>query len=150
MCRSYRACSFPLQVNIGRYQAPIHCAHRTLCHFAQKAYIYNCASMSLGLSGFDRRSTLPADAGVRGAQASSSAAASSADAAAPKTTSLKELAATPWSSDASNQLQKASVLFGSVECYHLQRLVVRCLHPTSEYHSRCFGFGQVFPGCRSQ
>ena len=49
---------------------------------------------------------------------------------------MKMLAAQPWDANAANSLHKAAQFFTSLESYWTQRLVVRALLPTCEYHSR--------------
>ncbi len=122
------------QVNLGRYQAPIHIASRTLCDFSVKSYLFSIACLSMGLSlNAPKKKTKPAAAGD--AAASSGAQGGGHDDSQDKKT-LKQFAHQPWDSNAVNQLQRACQCFGSLENYFIQRIVVRVLHPTSEFHSR--------------
>ena len=140
------------QVNLGRYQAPVHVASRTLCHFSAKAFLWNAAAFQIGLRGIDRKaaplraadvassSSGAAASSSSGAASSSSGAASLSGAApdagaAPKPT-LKQEAHLGWAESTTNQLDRAAYLFGSVHNLHLQKIVVRVLQPCSEYHSR--------------
>lgn len=118
------------QVNLGRYQAPLHVAQRTLCQFGIKGYLFGAACLSMGLG------LCPAKKAPKAEASSSSAQGGAEDPAAPSESTLKQLAVQPWDSNAQNSLHKAAQVFCSLESYWLQRLVVRSLLPTSEFHSR--------------
>ena len=135
------------QVNLGRYQAPLHVAQRTLVDWTTKGYLFGaaCLSMGLGLTA-DKKPAPKPDA----AASSSSCAAqgSGEDPAAPQESSMKMLAAQPWNASSANGLHRAAQMFSSLECYYLQRCVVRALMPTSEFHSRLFvAIGVAVPKC---
>eukprot|EP00959_Pyramimonas_sp_CCMP1952_P284276 5942466-Pyramimonas_sp.AAC.1 len=45
----------------------------------------------------------------------------------------------PWSESCTNQMDRAAYLFGNVENFWTQKIIINCLQPTSEYHSRSLG-----------
>ena len=128
---------FPPEVNLGRYQAPLHVAQRTLCHFAAKGYLMGAACLNMGLS---LSSSAKASASTAAASSSSSSSAQGGaveDPAVLPEKTLQQLSVQPWDASASNSLHKAAHVFTSLENYWLQRLVVRSLLPTAEFHSKC-------------
>ncbi len=122
------------EVNLGRYQAPIHVASRTLCEFSVKAYLFSISCLSMGLSVSGPKKKTAAAAAASSLASGEQAAGAGGDEAGAKT--LKQFAHQPWDSNAVNQLQRAGQVFSSLENYFIQRVVVRVLHPTSEFHSR--------------
>ena len=110
-------------------------ACRTLCEFSIKSYLFTIACLEMGMAPPDCKKTAP----LAAAASSSSGDPAPAEPAEPKKT-LKQYAHQPWDSNSANQLQRASTLFGSQENYFIQRVVVRVLQPTSEYHSRPTAF----------
>ena len=121
------------QVNMGRYQAPLHVAQRTLCDYAAKGYLFGAACLMMGMPLATKAKAKPlADA----PSSSSAQAGGDVEAAAPAVPTMKAMAQQPWDANAQNGLHKAGQVFSSLENYHIQRLVVRSLLPTSEYHSR--------------
>ena len=126
----------PAQVNMGRFQAPVYIAGRTLCQFAEKAYLWNAAAFTLGFRGMDRQSI-----GAQGSAAASSSsgpADSAGDESADKKT-LKQQAAQTWQESTSNQLDRAALMYSSQEHYFLQRIIVRSLSACAELHTKWLG-----------
>ena len=121
------------QVNLGRYQAPIHVAQRTLCQYGLKGYLFGAACLAMGLSLVCSKKAPKAGA----ASSSSSAQGGVDDPAAPAEMTMKQHAHQPWDANAANSLHKAGQFFSSAESYWTQRLVVWALLPTCEFHSRC-------------
>ncbi|CAK0844234.1 unnamed protein product, partial [Prorocentrum cordatum] len=111
------------KVNMGKYQQPIHHARRTLCLCAQKAYFFGIAAMSFAYKGQwkVKAPVLPEHA--------------LALAEGGPTLKQHAAAAAPWGQSCENQLDKAAVLFGDVENYYRQKLIVQVLGPTATYHS---------------
>ncbi len=127
------AAAYRPQVNMGRFQAPVYVASRSLHQFAEKAILWNSASYVLGYRGMDRAKTIDKPVAAAG---SSAAASSSAGPAEEGKLTLRQAANQTWSESTANQLERAAMLYGVQEHYHLQRLVVRCLTPCSEFHTR--------------
>ncbi len=137
-----RGVGFPrccqIQVNLGRFQAPIYVANRQLAQFSTKAFLYNAAALELGFRGADRRKP-PKPPPADPAPAAPAPDAGPADLAEPAKKTLKVLSHEGWCPEAANMLDRAAYLYGQRDNYFTQRLMVRCLTPTSEWHSRCVG-----------
>ncbi len=113
------------KINLGRYQAPVHVLNRTVDQYSTKAYLWNAAALSFGMKGFDRRTTPK----VSTTEAPTGSTVVSA-------TSLKASAHMPWSEQCANQLDRAAMLYGNLEGFFRQQVILRALGPTSEFHSR--------------
>ena len=134
------------QVNLGRFQAPVFVAQRTLVDFACKGYLLSaaCLVQGLGLGSAKKGPEHPAAA----ASSSSQSGSAGPDAAAPAALTMKQQGQAPWDASAANQLQRAAQVFSSLENYWTQRLVVRVLYPTSQYHSELLALSQCVQNCQ--
>ncbi len=117
----------------------MYIAQRTLVDFATKGYLFGAACLSQGL-GLASAKKPPATTAEAAASSSSSAGSTGPAEAPPAALTMKQSAAQPWDQSAANQLHRAAQTFSSLENYWTQRLVVRVLHPTSQYHSELLAF----------
>ena len=85
----------------------------------------NTAALKLGMKGVDRSrpqaAPLPANE-----------AAPVAEGGAPLAAHRKET----WNQACTNQLDRAAWIYGDIENYWKQNMIVQVCHPTSEFHSR--------------
>ena len=129
------------QVNLGRFQAPVYVAQRCMAQWPMRAFLWNAAAWVLGMKGFDRLKAPSKKPSPSAAASSSSSAPSSGPAESEGTTTLKAHMQQTWDESCVNQLDRAAMLYGSVDNMNLQSVLVRCLYPTSEWHSRWVGLG---------
>ncbi len=116
-------------------------AQRCQGQFPIKAYLWNAAALSLGYKGMDRQlAPKPTPSATAAASSSSSSAAAPVAAAEeqPKLP-LKAHVQMTFDENCCNQFDRAAWLYGSVDNMHLQRIMTRCLSPTSQRHSKCHG-----------
>ena len=128
---------------MGRFQAPIYTAKRTLCQFAKKAYLWNAAAAQLGFKGMDRKAAPPLVPPAAGAAAAPECGDDDKHSAG-----LKAVALQTWTETASNQLDRAAYLYGCVEHFWIQQIIVRSLVPCQEFHTRyggCIKGSQIRP-----
>ncbi len=124
------------QVNLGRFQAPVYVAQRCQGMFAVKGFLFNAAAQALGFRGMDRAATpKPKAASSSEPSSSSSSAGPPAAAEAPPKVTLKAHIQQTFDESCANQLGRSAWIYGSVDNMHLQKIMVRCLFPASQWHS---------------
>eukprot|EP00959_Pyramimonas_sp_CCMP1952_P123020 2571707-Pyramimonas_sp.AAC.1 len=91
------------RVNLGKYQAPVHIAKKTLGLYSFKSYFFNAAALRIGLKGADRRHQ--------------PAPPKPADPELEAKPTVKQAGKEPWTAETTNQLDRAAYVFGDIENY---------------------------------
>ena len=117
------------RVHLGKFQAPVMIASRTIHLFSLKAYFLNAAAITIGMKGTDRRKAPPKpsptpDDGSGGAVVEYTP------------TTLKAQSHQTWTEKCTNQLDRAAYLYGDIFNFNRQRLIVNLLSCTTNFHSR--------------
>ncbi|CAK0815094.1 unnamed protein product [Prorocentrum cordatum] len=118
------------RVHLGKFQAPIVIAGKTIHLFSLKAYFLNAAVMTLGFKGTDRRTTAPPKEMLPYPDPAEGAVVE----CVPNT--LKAQSHKSFDAKCANQLDRAAFLFGDISNFNRQRRIVDVLSLVATFHGK--------------